>query len=106
MNEIIGAHCGHSCKFGKHMVCASFYNDVRKGAIRIDQERGGWVDLLGTKRGMSRSLWIYKANQRKRGIPDMEGEDFLLTEICPRCGGELAPVSVKNAVTISDEDEC
>lgn len=106
MSEIVGAKCGINYRLGGlHQCCQGFYNAVKKGRIRMDQERGGWVDLRGPKRGMKRSSWIYRYYQSQRGIPDMTGEDFLLTEICPECGGELQPVSVKNVVAQCDGSE-
>ena len=84
------ARVGSVCD-GRETICGDFYAAVKSGGMLLDKGRGGWVWTELPKRQMS---WQARYYANERGLfTDNTGEPMLLTEICPFCGGELAPVT-------------
>lgn len=96
--EVVGVRCGHNCSVGHHQVCGEFFSAARTGSITVSEKRDGWHYADMPVRQMS---WRGRYYGLPRGCKDHTGELYLLTEICPFCGGEL-PAVVPSKVGVDE----
>lgn len=99
MEQAIGNSCGYDKPLGQHIVCGDFYYGRVKKTIIANHDEGGWEFLDILPRIMD---YDAKARVEKRGqeLIDHSGDPYLFSEICPHCGGELAPVEIRTRPVI------
>lgn len=99
MEQAIGNHCGYDTPLGQHIVCGDFYYGRVKKRIIPNHDAGGWEFLDEPTRQMD---YAAKNQVEKRGqeVVDHSGDPYLFSEICPHCGGELAPVEIRSRPVI------